>query len=1140
MDSPPAAPRPRRRWLRRLIVTTAVVVVALLVATWFAPQVIAGTALRDRVIAAAGGSIDGTLAVDTMALGWFSPVEMRGVSVTDTAGRKVIDAEAVHTTKTLWRLALAGGDYGTVTVDKPVVHVVLEGDTTNLEQVLAKYLKDDGTPKKEHRTGLTLQVNNGRVIVTDAAHPGEHVLDAVSATVTMPRPRSEPITVSAKANAPDPSTPGSVSADASVGAETTASVVAHDLPLAAFEPLVRRLAPGTTAAGRLEADMKLARTGGDAPVTTLTGTAAIAGLDAGGPWARGDRVRLDRVSLNAGRVSLDAGVLKLHDTTVKCDAGHLIATAEISTKDPVGELFTTPGLAVSVDIDAAKLAGVAPRLLRIRPGTALTDGKLKAEITSKKGDAGTQWAGTVDASALRGTRDGKPVVWEKPLHAAFAGHLRSDDELPVFDKLTCEADFVGLAGRGSVERFLIEANLDLNRLAERLADFVDLGGMTLGGTGAVTIKVDPAPGGGFTAGLSARVLNFRYSEPGGDSVTEPEVTATAAAAGRRGKGQPFRVDAFQARVLAGADQFAVRLAEPIADLKTSRSGKAEVGLTGDLARWRGRAGRFAPVPDTWIIAGTGPVVATVALTPAGVTVEKATANLTNAKFDGAGVLLDEPTLKLETGMTWERASGNITLTDVIVHGPTLVLTTPKVSVTRTHAGRAVATTAKVTDANLSRVTRMLKLNLSPSSIIIGTAAGTVTLNVDGPATGFDTDFVVDDFRYGNPAKPLWREPKLVLKAKGTYDPAADALTLPALTVGGTGLTVTGNATLAQLSGAKQFDAAGTLGYDLAKLEPQLKEMLGASATARGTGQKPFRATAPLGGPDPLAALAAQAGLSWEYVKAYGFDVGPAEMTATATAGKLTFTPITAAFGAGGTVRVEPTIDLTSPGYDLSVKPGQIVDRTKLTPEACASALGYALPAFAGAARATGEASFRVDESRIPLTDVQHGTVKGLLTVHTADVSAGPMVSKIAELLGVQQTSMTLSKEQQVPVRLENGRVYHEKFTINLGQTQVVSSGSVGLDQTVSVTLDMPVPPKLIDAALARNPAIRDSLSRQRIKVPVGGTLKQPRLDEGAARAAIADVAKNVTRDVLGGAKDKFLDKLGGELQKKLPLGPKKP
>ena len=360
--------------------------------------------------------------------------------------------------------------------------------------------------------------------------------------------------------------------------------------------------------------------------------------------------------------------------------------------------------------------------------------------------------------------------------------------MPEFDYVECKAEFVGLAARGSADQFLVIANLDLDRLAARLGDFIDLGGVTFGRGRQTHRQRRPA------AGRRADRHGRRDPSPGsgsptppGAAVTEPTLVVAATAAGRHARGQPIRLDAARVAVTAGPDKLTADLLEPVVNLRKTRTGKARVALAGDLGRWRDRVGRFAGLPADWAVGGTGPVEATVAVRDAGVTVERATADITNARFAGAGLTLAEPTLHAEAAAGWDRATGVITLTNAAVRCPTADLTTPTLTVTPTTAGSAVAGTATVR-ADLGRVQQAL--GMVPAAR--GTAAGPVTVTAAGGPTTFDAALTLTDVIAGDPAKPTWREPRVTVTAAGTLDPAADTLTVSRFAVGRDGLAAGGN------------------------------------------------------------------------------------------------------------------------------------------------------------------------------------------------------------------------------------------------------------------------------------------------------------------------------------------------------------
>ena len=294
------------------------------------------------------------------------------------------------------------------------------------------------------------------------------------------------------------------------------------------------------------------------------------------------------------------------------------------------------------------------------------------------------------------------------------------------------------------------------------------------------------------------------------------------------------------------------------------------------------------------------------------------------------------------------------------------------------------------------------------------------------------------------------------------------------------------------------------------------------------------------------ALSGEAAIGWDTIKAYGFDVGAGDLKAKMTRGVLVASPITATF-CGGKVTLAPTVKLdTAPG-EVTLAKGKLVDHAKLTPQATAGAVGYALPAIANAGQAEGEISATIDDNRIPLGDFTQTNLKGTLVIHKATVGASPVVAEVAKLLGAGATTMTLANEETVPVQVANGRVHHQNFAVNIAGTTIHTSGSVGFDNTLDLVVDVPIPKDL--PALKNNPLLVKAVAGKVVKVPVKGTLSKPTVDPKAFEQAVAALARDGAKDVGKEAVEKELNKLfpgmpapktggGGGLPFPLPFGKK--
>jgi hypothetical protein len=434
---------------------------------------------------------------------------------------------------------------------------------------------------------------------------------------------------------------------------------------------------------------------------------------------------------------------------------------------------------------------------------------------------------------------------------------------------------------------------------------------------------------------------------------------------------------------------------------------------------------------------------------------------------------------------------------------------------------------------LDRLQTTLQLPAKPTEAetFRGVAQGRLSLNAPTfDMLGMDADVTIQHVSYGLPAKPILFEPWIKLKANAKYDLKADELTVKSAELSREGLNINTKGTVKKLTTAVELNLQGDLGYNFAKLEPELRKMLGASATAKGEGTRPFRASGTLMGKDgalELSSLSAGAGVNWQSLKAYGFDVGEGELKATVERGVAKTNPIKASFG-GGNITLEPSLKLNPGRYDLSFQPGAIISKAKLTPAVCGEALGYALPAIANSAQADGTFSFDLGDNLIPLADYTKMRGKANLTIHEANVAPGPVVTQLVEALGMQTPKMQLSKGNVVPIEIKDGRVYHKDFLLNVSGTSVTSAGSVGLDGSLDVTLTVPVGGFIAEKLLPNNPLIQKALVNQTISVAVVGTMNKPALNREAMKAQMAKMVEKAMKDAgQNAAEDVFKKGLEG-------------
>jgi translocation and assembly module TamB len=1120
--APLSPPKKPRRWPRRL----AVLGLLALVLLWFAPTLLAKSGLLNSVLANATAKIDGRVAVGSVSLGWFAPIVLHDVTLHDTQGRAILTAPIVRSSHSLLTLARSPADLGTFTVERPVLEITCVGDSTNLEAALDK-LVNDPAPSTGPRPILAIDVVDGTATVIDGER--RWTIAELNATATLPSGR-DPIRVQAKGRHEN----GTLDADVRVAPGFSATLKTDGFPVAMLAPFVRRFEPGFQASGRLTADLDTTAEG--ATNGRAAGTLAFDDLNLGSTRLGAERLVLKSLRLPLA-VESNAKGITIEKAELTCDVGTASFAGTIDPNEAIERLLDRPGLSAAVDIDLARLATLVPKFVRLREGTALTQGRIAAKLASTAGSTGAAWTGSIRSTALRGTRAGQPLAWDEPLNVVFSGQL-TPDRMPAFDRIEAKAEFATIAGSGSAENFDLTADVSLDSLVRRLGEFVDLSSLQLGGTARLTANARTANG---TTNLTANasILNLVVAD-GSKVYREPKLELAARAEGSFLAGTEKRLAAATLAVTAGSESADLRLLEPIPDLRKPETGKLVAKLTGDLERWVARTSSFVSLPKSIkAIGGQGTLGGQITFAPASIALDGLTADLKNARFHGYGLKLDEPQLLIDptTGRI-DRATG-------LVEFPTLLLRTSTVAasvkplklIPLTDGGYGVELDG-VANANLARVQQLLQFQSDPAladrldGIV---AAGTVKVRTVGNAIAFDTHLPLQKVSFGPPQKPTWAEEKLLVIAKGSYDLVGDDLAFERVLVERPdGLKVDATGKLNDLVTTMDVDLSGQLTYDLATLEPQLKKFLGASFQAKGKDTREFRlagrlAADPAKGGSAFGDLNGRAAIGWQSLKAYGFDVGASQLVAKLDRGTLAFDPLEATFGQTGKVRVEPTVKFLPAGSELSFARGRIVDQAKLTPAACADAIGYVLPAFARASETSGTISFDLDSSRVPLANPEGGTMTGRLTLHEVQVGPGPVLAEVMQLAGAKSTTFSLNKDnkpQTVNVKLENGWVHHDNLTLATKSFTMTTSGRVSVNGDLEMVADVPLPDSDLGPLLKNNPKIREALAKKRIQLPVRGTIHKPKLDPGAFRAAVRKVTDEIVRDLGKNALGGLLDKIG--------------
>jgi hypothetical protein len=299
-----------------------------------------------------------------------------------------------------------------------------------------------------------------------------------------------------------------------------------------------------------------------------------------------------------------------------------------------------------------------------------------------------------------------------------------------------------------------------------------------------------------------------------------------------------------------------------------------------------------------------------------------------------------------------------------------------------------------------------------------------------------------------------------------------------------------------------------------KLSQLLRSRFGQGIRLAGRRSNPFSYEGPLGG-DRATATAA---MGWDGADVYGFRTGPGQLEATFSRGIVDFKPLDMELNEGR-VRIAPRLRISPEPMELILQPGPLAQKVRINPAMCNSRLAFLIPMLADVASADGHVSIELDSCRIPWSDPAKSEFSGRLTLHDVQLGPGAMTRQLSLALG-RDAAARFQREAVVPFQMVQGRIYHKDLELIFPDVTIRTHGSVGLDQTLAIVAEMPMP-----AAWQSGPATSAAQKNQTLQLPINGTLLRPQVDrralEAIAQKAVRGAAENILEDQLSRQVDRL-------------------
>lgn len=238
----------------------------------------------------------------------------------------------------------------------------------------------------------------------------------------------------------------------------------------------------------------------------------------------------------------------------------------------------------------------------------------------------------------------------------------------------------------------------------------------------------------------------------------------------------------------------------------------------------------------------------------------------------------------------------------------------------------------------------------------------------------------------------------------------------------------------------------------------------------------FESQYPANQPELLADnLNANATFGFSKAEFNGLDIGSTEMKLNIVNGLLDFN-IPETTVNEGKMQFAGTMDLKeTPLFFRLKEPMPILQNIQVNDTLTRNLLLYTNPVFADAVRTSGIASFSCRQMAIPLSKehLDQMVIDGSFGIESLRLQAGAFLGQLLTVLNIGDTAMLTLHPTNFTVK--NGYVSYEEMQLDVGKTPLYFAGKIGLDQSLTMTVDIPI-------------------SDRSIALPIEGSLARPKIN----------------------------------------------
>lgn len=260
-------------------------------------------------------------------------------------------------------------------------------------------------------------------------------------------------------------------------------------------------------------------------------------------------------------------------------------------------------------------------------------------------------------------------------------------------------------------------------------------------------------------------------------------------------------------------------------------------------------------------------------------------------------------------------------------------------------------------------------------------------------------------------------------------------------------------------------------------------------------------------------------------KGLGLQAGPADVSVRLAKGalKLAYEPALN----GGKLKLVPEAEVGGKMSVVSLPPRtRLLENVALTQGMVDSLLVNMNPLFQGSQVRGGSVTLDVRSMRLAAepAPAKRVLLDADILFKQLKLELGPSLLELLAMVKVKERTLAVD---QLPVHVvvRDGRVHVDPVRVVIDRQPLIFSGWVAFDGSVKYLVEVPVTERLAGGTAGK------LLKGTVIKIPVSGTVTEPRLDASALRNTLGSLLKSAVGEQAVEKVGTFLDKLQQELQK---------